>query len=285
MDYVKLMRPKHYIKNILIFIPLLFSGFLFNFKNIYTTLVGFICFSLTASTIYIINDIKDKEKDKLNNTKCHRPIASGKVSIKNGIILIQILLIIITIFCFLFELNLFAISLLLLYFILNVFYSFGAKNVPLVDISILVSGFLIRILFEASLLNITVSNWLYLTIMTISFYLALGKRRNEIVNNGTKARKVLKNYSKEFLDKNMYVFLTITIVFYSLWTTDSNIVKKNNNLLIWTIPIIIITLMRYSMNIENTSEGNPIDVITKDKILIMLGIIYLIIIIIILYVV
>ena len=232
MEYIKLMRPKHYIKNFLIFLPLLFSGKLLSLSNILITLGGVICFSLVASSIYIINDIKDREKDRQHKTKCKRPIASGKISVRNALIFMFFLLIIVALLVIVLDFSLLSIGFLGLYFLLNLFYSLGLKDVPLVDIIILVSGFVIRVLFGASLLAITVSNWLYLTVIAISFYLGLGKRRNEIVKNGSKTRKVLKYYTKEFLDKNMYMFLTMTIIFYSLWTTDLSIVSKSNNLLI-----------------------------------------------------
>lgn len=173
----------------------------------------------------------------------------------------------------------------MLYFVLNLIYSFGAKNIPILDIVILVSGFFIRVLFGATLLNISVSNWLYLTVIAVSFYLGLGKRRNEIIKSGVKSRKVLEYYNKDFLDKNMYMCLAMTIVFYSLWTTDSAVVLKNNNLLIWTVPMIIVIAMKYSMNIEGNSDGDPVEVIMKDKVLIFLGLIYVISLFIILYLV
>lgn len=285
MNYIKLMRPKHYMKNFLVFLPLLFSGNFFDKSNIITCLLGFVCFSLLASTIYIINDIRDKDKDKKNKTKCNRPIASGKISVKNAIIFDILLIIVIAFICMFGKFNLLSICLVILYFIINLIYSFGAKNVPILDIVILVSGFFIRVLFGATLLNITVSNWLYLTVIAISFYLGLGKRRNEIIKSGAKSRKVLEYYNKEFLDKNMYMCLTMAIVFYSLWTTDSAVVLKNNNLLIWTVPIVIIIAMKYSMNIEGNSDGDPVEVIMKDKILILLGLIYVVSLFVILYLV
>ena len=285
MNYIKLMRPKHYIKNFLIFLPLLFSGIFFDENNILTCLLGFICFSLISSTIYIINDIMDKDKDKKHKTKCARPIASGKISVKNAIIFDILLIIIVALICILGKFNILSVCLILLYFVLNLIYSFGAKNIPILDIVILVSGFFIRVLFGATLLNISVSNWLYLTVIAVSFYLGLGKRRNEMIKSGVKSRKVLEYYNKEFLDKNMYMCLAMTIVFYSLWTTDSAVVLKNNNLLIWTVPMIIVIAMRYSMNIEGNSDGDPVEVIMKDKILILLGLIYVISLFVILYLV
>lgn len=273
MDYIKLMRPKHYIKNLLIFLPLIFSGLLLKDKNIIITFLGYICFCLTTSLVYIMNDIKDREKDRKHKTKCNRPIASGKVSVRNAIIELILLMLITILIIYLVRMPIIAIILLITYFIINVGYSFGLKNIPLVDVLIIVIGFIIRVIYGGTLLNIEVSNWLYLTILAISFYLALGKRRNEIEKNGSNARKVLSYYTKEFLDKNMYMFLSMAIMFYSLWTTDNNIVQENNNLLIWTIPIVMIICMRYSMNIEGNSDGDPTEVILKDKVIMILGVI------------
>ena len=284
MNYLKLMRPKHYIKNFLIFLPLLFSGKLLDLSNILITLGGVICFSLMASSIYIINDIKDKDKDRNHKTKCNRPIASGKISVKNAIIFMFVLLILVTVLVIVMNLSILSIGFLALYFILNSAYSLGLKNIPLIDIIILVSEYVIRVLFGASILSITVSNWLYLTVIAISFYLGLGKRRNEIMKTGSNTRKVLKYYTKDFLDKNMYMFLSMTIIFYSLWTTDIDIVSKSNNLLIWTVPLVIVICMRYSMDIEGESDGDPVEVIMHDKVILSLVFLYALSLITILYI-
>ena len=116
-----------------------------------------------------------------------------------------------------------------IYILLNVLYSTGLKNILLADIVILVSGFLIRIIYGGKIDNVEVSGWLYLTVMSAAFFFALGKRRNEIgVNDGT--RDVLKFYSREFLDKNMYVFLALLNTFYAPWCLDN----VNKDRLIWT---------------------------------------------------
>jgi len=273
-DYIKLMRVKHYIKNFIIFLPLLFSGKLFNISNFLNTFLSFIIFSITASSIYIINDIKDKNKDVNHPKKKKRPIASGKISIKNAIIFL-IILIIINITAIIFsKMNIKSLCLLLLYFVLNILYSIKLKNYPIIDIVILASGFVIRLLFGASILDIEVSNWLLLTILTISFYMGLGKRRNEINSNKKNTRTVLKFYTNNFLDKNMYMFLAITIVFYSLWSTDPLMVEKTNNLLVWTVPMIMVLCMMYSLDIEKESDGDPIEVILSDKKLIFVSLLY-----------
>lgn len=254
-DYINLMRPKHYLKNILIFLPLVFSGNFFDYKLLMTVGFGFLSFCMAASTIYIINDIKDKEKDKMHEVKKKRPIASGKISEKNAIIFAILIFIISGLFQ-LFTKEFFGFVFIVVYVLMNIFYSLKLKEIPLVDVSIIVLGFLIRVLYGAYLINVNVSNWLLLTIIAISFYLALGKRRNEIKKSGSNSRQVLQYYSIDFLDKNMYLFLGLTIAFYSLWCNDNA-----NKYLIWTVPIAIITCLKYSMIVESNSHGDPVEVI------------------------
>ena len=277
-SYIKLMRVKHYIKNLLIFLPLIFS---LNFNNIQMNikvLLGFIVFSLTCSIVYIINDIQDVEKDRKHPEKCKRPIASGKVSVKEAWILALVLFIIVAILCVWSEIDYKSILILLTYLAINILYSKVLKHIPLLDVIVLVACYVLRVLFGATLIGVFVSHWLYLTIISFAFYLALGKRRNEMtksLENGTETRNVLKYYTKDFLDKNMYMCLALTIVFYSLWCVDEiTITKFDINYLIWTIPLLIIICMKYSLNIEGNSYGDPVDVILSDKVLVILILIY-----------
>lgn len=284
-ELLKLLRVKHYVKNLLVLLPLIFSKNFFEGKQFASAIIGMLAFCFCCSAVYIINDIRDVEKDRKHPVKKDRPIASGKISIRKASI-IATLLIILSVVCIfvtnlVYSINLYwAIGYILLYFIINIIYSFGLKNKPIIDITILALGFLIRVLFGGAVIGVEISNWLYLTILAISFYLGLGKRRNELVkHNGKETRGVLKYYTKEFLDKNMYVCMTLGIVFYSLWT-----MSYSKNLLLWSIPIVMLIAMKYSLDIENTnSEGDPIEVILKDKFIMIMGLIYVFYIFIIIY--
>lgn len=280
--YLKLIRVKHWIKNFLIFLPLIFSRNI-NATNILLSILGFISFSFASSIIYIINDIRDKEKDKNHPTKKNRPIAAGTISITNALIVATLLLIItIAILIYLSTFNKFISIYIITYILINIMYSFGLKNIPLLDVFILALGFLIRVLYGGALINVEISNWLFLTVLSISFYLGLGKRRNELIaqeKTGNTTRSVLKYYNKEFLDKNMYMCLSMTIIFYSLWCQD-----LNSDYIMWTIPIVLLICMKYSLNIESNSSGDPVEVLLKDKILMLLVGIYAIAILLTLYV-
>ena len=248
-----------------------------------TTLLGFFAFSFVASAIYITNDIFDAEKDNLHPVKRKRPIASGAISKKSGFIFLLFLLILATLINLHINSSFNSFALLILYVLLNLGYSIGFKQIPLVDIIILVSGYLIRVLYGSSIIGIPVSNWLYLTVIALSCYLAFGKRRNELARQGPLSRNVLKYYTYEFLDKNMYLSNALIIVFYSLWCTNSAIIEKFSNDLVWTVPLVLLISMKYSLNIEGDSDGDPVEVITKDKVLIGLFLLYIVVIFCIIY--
>lgn len=269
--YCKLLRIHHYIKNFLIFLPLVCSGNALNIMYLKKALIGFICFSMVASAIYIINDLQDISRDKLHPIKCTRPIASGEVSIKKAKVISIILIMLSSLIELLINGSIIANILLLIYFILNLLYSFYLKNIVFVDLIILVSGFFIRVLYGGTILNIVISSWLYLTVIAASFYLALGKRRNEILKTNTKGREVLKHYSLNFLDRNMYMCASLSIVFYSLWCIDKNTIEKLSEDIIWSVPLLLLLFMRYSFNIEKDSFGDPVDVIFHDKVLLSLA--------------
>jgi 4-hydroxybenzoate polyprenyltransferase len=276
--YLKLLRVSHYIKNLLVFFPLFFSQQLFT-KEFVRVVLAFICFSLVSSVIYIINDIRDVESDRKHTVKCKRPIAAGEISVRFAIfITVALLGLVIGIGYFTFNSNALCWLMLSMYFVVNIGYSMGLKKVPIVDITLLVMGFMIRVLYGAVVINVEVSNWLYLTVMSMAFYLSLAKRRNEFSNqknSGTRA--VLQHYNYEFLDKNMYVFLGLAIVFYSLWCIDPTTVKMHSNpYLIWTVPIVVVICLKYNLVIESESQGDPVDVIFSDKILLLLLMLYVV---------
>lgn len=274
-QYLKLMRVHHYIKNLLVFAALCCSGQLFDLKKLFSGVMAFLSFCMVSSMVYIINDIRDREKDRRHPTKCRRPIAAGTVSVKSAYCLAVALLLVAAV-CNALSFHWGSTLLLVLYFVLNLGYSFGLKNIPIVDITILVSGFLIRVLYGAVVTDIVVSNWLYLTVIAVAFYFALGKRRNELRQLGDgDTRQVLKAYPVEFLDKNMGMCLTLANVFYALWSMDKNTVSAYGNSLVFSVPIVLLITMKYSLNVEGDSDGDPVEVLLHDKVLLVLCAVYL----------
>jgi decaprenyl-phosphate phosphoribosyltransferase len=265
-SFIRLMRPKHYLKNLLIFVPLIFSGQLFHGPYLVKGLLSFLAFSLTASAVYIVNDLMDKEQDARHPSKKNRPLASGAVSTPSAIALLVLLLTVAGTLQYFANFSPVTVGLLVLYLVINVLYSFGLKHIPIVDVTILSFGFVLRVLYGGSSVGIEVSKWLYLAVLAFSFYLGLGKRRGELRTNGAESRKVNKYYSHDFLDKNMYVFFGLTIVYYSLWTIDPAQIHRSMYL---TIPLVIAIAMAYSMAIETgDSDGDPVSVVSSKNYLV-----------------
>lgn len=282
--YLKLMRVHHYVKNLLVFAALACSGKLFDFRKLAIAASAFLAFCMVSSAVYIINDICDREKDAKHPTKCKRPIAAGTVSVKAACVLTALLLVIAAV-CNSFTFHLSSTALLLGYLVLNLAYSFRLKHIPIVDVAILVAGFLIRIVYGAIVTDITISAWLYLTVIASAFYFALGKRRNELRQTGDdETRPVLKAYPMKFLDMNMGMCLTLTNVFYALWSIDEKTTASyQTEHLFFTVPIVLLITMKYSLDIEGDSDGDPVEVLLHDKLLLSLVILYLVIMLVILY--
>lgn len=214
-----------------------------------------------------MNDYRDLEKDSKHPIKKNRPLASGRIKPSVGVI-IMILCLLCTAFFSSFLRDINSYICLFLYFVLNLVYSMGFKNMPIVDVVILAAGFVIRTFYGGFVTGIVISNWLYLVLVTGSLYMGLGKRRNELKKQ-TDTREVLKYYNISFLDKNMYVCVALTNVFYAMWTLE-----MASERLIWTVPFFTIILMCYSLDVEGDSDGDPVEVILQDKKLIGLVIVY-----------
>ena len=267
--YLELIRFKHYIKNLLIFIPMV-TAHILTTQNLIITSLGYLSFSFLTSFVYIINDIKDIEKDKLHPRKKNRPLPSGKIKKSTAIFIAIIMLILSISINTIITKTIFSETLFLLiwYLIINLLYSFGLKDIAIIDILILSLGFIIRVYYGAALVNVEVSDWLFLTILNASLFLGLGKRKKEIVQN-KKSRKVLEEYNESFLDKFQYLCLGLTLVFYSLWAIAQDI-----KYLTISIPVIMVIFMRYCLKIESSDEGDPTTILYHDKFLLLLCILY-----------
>lgn len=281
-QYLKLIRPFHWVKNILIFVPLFFSGQMLNMEKVTSLIGGFVAFSLVASSVYVLNDIQDVDKDRLHPTKRFRPIASGQVTIQQGYVLFGGLLVVAALILFGLSADshrfIPMIGLPLLYLISNIAYSNGLKNIPLLDVIIIAFGFIIRLFFGGVVSNVKISSPLFLTVVAASLFLGFGKRRNEL-RSGTKTRKVLKYYNIQFLDKIMYVCIDLSLVFYALWALNSY-----SSYLVYTVPLAIIIVMDYCLIIENPdSDGDPAEVLKSSKSLPVLIILFVVVIFLVIY--
>lgn len=269
--WLKLLRVKHWLKNLLVLFPVVFAGQLAQPAALIDGLAAFVAFSLATSGVYIFNDMRDAESDRLHPVKKYRPIASGAVSLRAASVvacLTMVASVLVTV-AFAQEIA-HSLIILVLYIGLNVAYSLGAKNVPVLDVAILSAGFLLRVLYGGAFCSIAVSSWLFLTVLALSVFLSLGKRRGEIDRYGSAARVSLSRYPKAFLDKNMYVFLGLGLAFYSLWIFErmgEPYLVANGSVwaLVISIPLAMFACIRYSFDIErDDSDGDPVSVVLGD---------------------
>lgn len=288
VQIVKTMRVKHWLKNGLVFLPLLFSGSLTSLQDDVHGVISFFGFSLMASAVYIMNDIKDKEADAAHPQKSMRPIASGAVGVPMAVVLSAFLAFASLCISAIWAVDAVAATeTMLLYALLNVFYSFKAKDIAVVDVTILSIGFLLRVLYGGFYCGIVVSAWLCLCILALSFFFSLGKRRGELLRHGADMRPSLRACTVGFFDKSMYAFMSMGLVFYSLWLSDRlKGMEGTSSAIILSISVIvaIIPCLRYSALIESgSSDGDPVEVVLSDKTLVAFVVLWVAVMVLLLY--
>jgi len=278
-DFIKLYRIPQWIKNLFVFVPLIFSKHLFDTSYLYTTVLAFFLFCFTSSIVYIFNDIIDVESDKLHPKKKNRPIASGRIAIPKAIS--YALGFFIIILFLLRGFNIQFISALGAYLILNIFYSFFFRNIVLLDIFSIATGFMIRVFAGAFAIGVEISSWLILTTMFISLFLAVMKRRSELNlpenEEMNYTRKVLQFYSKNFADQMATVAAAGVIICYALYTVAARTVSVfGTEKLIYTTPFIVFGIFRYMFLVYMNKKGeNTTELLITDPAMIINVVLYI----------
>lgn len=257
LGLLTLLRPKQWIKNLFVFSPLIFSGSFTNTSSIIDATIAAIFFCIASSTIYIINDYHDIEKDRRHPVKSKtRPLASGAVSKPAALILFSALA------SFLFIAGYMltpALPIIILYFIINLLYTFHLKHEPVIDIFTIAAGFVLRVYAGAMAIHIEVSTWMFVTTLCLALFLASIKRKKELTGVGTAGRKVLNKYSVELIDKYAEMSSMGALVFYSLF-----VLSERPELAV-TIPFVIFGLYRYWFAVEQLDKGeSPTDALYSD---------------------
>lgn len=272
------MRPAQWVKNVFIFAGLLFSRNLFNPMALLEVCAGFAFFSLTASGIYIFNDILDMENDKRHPEKCKRPLASGELAVSTAYITVSVL-VGFSLFAAVF-LNRVFFLILVAYVIMNVAYSLRLKQVVILDVMCIAFGFVFRVLAGTALAGVMPSDWLLICTITISLFLGFSKRRSEVAlmeGESSKHRKVLAHYSLPFLDQMISVATACTVMSYALYTVSPETVARfGTRNLIFTIPFVLYGIYRYLYVIHEKNEGgNPTSVVLTDRPLMLNGFLWI----------
>jgi len=267
MRFFFLLRIHHWPKNLFIFIPAFFAGVVTSIPILTLLIQGFICFSLVSSAVYVINDYRDREKDRLHPVKKNRPLASGQVAPGLAIAIAVVLLVIALPFSFYLS-NYFGLS-LVSYLIINLFYSMGLKNVAILDTLIVSSGFLLRTLSGGWLAEVAISQWLVIMVFLLSFFLATAKRRDDLIlfqNGQAPLRKSSKGYTLEFINTILSVLAGVIIVSYIMYTISDEVVNRLHTPHLYITSLFVfaglIRFLQITM-VENRS-GSPMRIFLTD---------------------
>lgn len=266
-DRLRLLRPAHCLKNVLVLLPLIFSGRLHDGASALRAGAGFVCFCTLAMSVYLLNDLCDRAADRRHPRKCLRPLASGAVRPAEAAAIMAALLLLTAALGLWMRLSGRAWACLGAYFAVNLSYSLWLKKVPIVDVSLLACGFLLRVQFGAEVIGVPVSSWLYLTVLFFSFYFGFGKRRGEL-RQGVASRRVLEFYSAAFLDRAMQLCMTLALVFYSLWSAGAGMAGER---MLWTVPLAVCICLKYGSALDADTDGDPIEVLLHDRVLLVLA--------------
>lgn len=264
----ELLRLPHYIKNVLVFAPLFFAGEGRNLPLLSNATLAFIAFSLAASGIYILNDCFDVAQDREHPKKKMRPIASGWVSVRLAIVLCVSLFLASGLLMVV--LSMYGAEILGIYVLLNVAYSFLLKHVAILDVTVIATGFVLRLYVGAAVTDIELSMWIVVITFLFALFLAFAKRRNDVLlflDTGAKARKAVDGYSLRFLDTAMAIMASVVIVSYILYTTSAEVLDRiHGNYLYLTALFVILGILRYmQIAFVNEDAGSPTDILWKDR--------------------
>lgn len=267
LDYLRALRPKQWIKNLIIAGPLIFSNNLFDADKLLLVIFAIALFSAAASAIYLVNDVADIEKDRLHPQKKTRPIAAGKVPVAAALTLAAILAAGSLAVGWSFDKSFGAI--LTLYVAINGAYSFWLKNVVIIDVMTLSMGFVFRVLAGAAAIAVPASDWIIMCTMLLALFLGFAKRRHELIllsDDADGHRKSLKNYSPYLLDQLIMIVTAATVMSYALYTVSPHTIEQfHTNKLIYTMPFVLYGIFRYLFLIHQREEGgNPTKVFFTD---------------------
>lgn len=267
MALVQLLRPLHWVKNLFLFIPFFLAGQLFHADKYPALALGFIALCLVSSSIYILNDYKDKEADRLHPKKRKRPLAAGTVSSNQALLLFGICLAAGLFIAWRLDITFFL--LVLVYFAMNVAYSLGLKNIAILDIFIVSLGFSLRIKMGGELSDLPITAWLNIMIFLLALFIAIGKRYDDLhlhADSGLQIRRSVTGYSVELLNIYLAMVSGVIIVAYILYTISPDLqARLGTHRLYYTTLFVIAGLLRYLQIVYVKKEsGSPVRILFKD---------------------
>jgi len=265
--YLKQIRITSWLKNIFVFVPLVFSKHLFDYDYLSKVIVAFITFSFASSLVYVFNDLVDIERDKIHPLKKNRPLAAGSITYSEAKLILTLLFLITFLLCFLIW-NEFVIV-ILIYVLINIFYSIRWKNIVIIDVFCISAGFMLRVIGGGLIISVYISNWLILTTLFLSLFLAIMKRRVEFVSYQkiNEQREVLDKYTLSFIDQMVSVTASGVVISYALYTVSAKAVLEfGTEKLIYTTIFVLFGIFRYMYLAFKENKGeNIVEVLITDK--------------------
>jgi 4-hydroxybenzoate polyprenyltransferase len=260
IDILKLLRVYQWHKNIIVFAPIFFSAQI-SYSNLHNLALGFVIFCVTASGVYIVNDILDKKKDQKHFKKKFRPIASGIISDKFALAVLIFLIFISIIFLLILKPNHEVTISLIFYFLINMLYSFGLKKVAILEIFLVSSGFIIRLIFGAAIIGVSLSNWIIVSIGLLSFLLVVGKRKSDLMSD----QNQVSPYSGYFLDLLSCCISGVVITSYLLFCLSDYAKKQFGEYTIISSIFVIYAVFYYlKIILMNKNTDDPSEIVIKD---------------------
>jgi len=261
-----LIRPEHWVKNLFLFIPAFFAAKLFEPVLLAHAMLGFAAFCCMASAVYVLNDMVDASQDRNHPDKCKRPLASGALSNRQALVVLVLLFAAGTFGAA--QLNMDALLITLLYFVVNLFYSFSLKHIAIIDISLIGVGFLLREFMGGAATGVAVSQWLIVLTFLLALILGLAKRRGEylLASDGQPFRKSLEGYNLPFLDASMVVCSTVSIVAYLMYCFSPEVTGRiGSDKIFYTTFFVVIGILRYlQLTLVYNKTESPTRALLRD---------------------
>ena len=266
-----LIRPQQWIKNGFVLIPMFFGGRLLNADDVIASVVTFFAFSFAASAIYCFNDIVDVDADRRHPVKCHRPIASGAVSVPTAYALMAVLALLSALLLFFLPQRAGETAgIVAFYFLLNMAYCIWLKRHAIIDVCTVAFGFVLRILAGGMACNVAVSNWLVLMTFLLALFLSFAKRRDDVLRmneTGEPPRRNTIRYNLTFVNQAITITGTVTLVCYIMYTVSPEVVSRFHAPYLYLTSIfVLVGLLRYmQLTVVDEVSGDPTKILLRDR--------------------
>ena len=270
-NLIRLIRPHQWVKNLVVLLPVFFGGALLHIESVYAGLVTALCFSFAASSIYCLNDIVDVDDDRRHPVKCHRPMASGAISIAQGYTLMFLMFFLSMLSTFLLrQSQLETASIILFYWLLNIAYCLKLKQYAIIDVCVVSFGFVLRILAGGYATSIHLSKWIVLMTFLLMLFLSFAKRRDDVVRmneTGHAPRQNTIRYNLTFINQAITITSSVTLVCYIMYTVSPETIQNfHTDYLYLTSVFVLVGLLRYiQIAVVDKRSGDPTKVMLHDR--------------------